>query len=81
VGPAALIRLSTDQVVAYGRTCTHAGCLVGYDQAARLLVCPCHGAEFDPAHHAEPVSGPAPTPLPMVDVVVDQATGDVILPS
>jgi thiosulfate dehydrogenase (quinone) large subunit len=81
VGPAALVRLSTDQVVAYGRTCTHAGCLVGYDQTARLLVCPCHGAEFDPAHHAEPVSGPAPTPLPSVDVVVDQATGDVILPS
>jgi thiosulfate dehydrogenase [quinone] large subunit len=81
VGPAALVRLSTDQVVAYGRTCTHAGCLVGYDMSARILVCPCHGAEFDPAHHAEPIAGPAPTPLPSIDVVVDQATGDVILPS
>jgi thiosulfate dehydrogenase (quinone) large subunit len=81
VGPAALVRLSADQVVAYGRTCTHAGCLVGYNEPARLLVCPCHGAEFDPAHHAEPVAGPAPTPLPSVRVVVDQATGDVILPS
>jgi thiosulfate dehydrogenase (quinone) large subunit len=81
VGPAALVRLSTDQVVAYGRTCTHAGCLVGYNEPARLLVCPCHGAEFDPAHHAEPIAGPAPTPLQSVRVVVDQATGDVILPS
>jgi thiosulfate dehydrogenase [quinone] large subunit len=81
VGPAALVRLSTDQVVAYGRTCTHAGCLVGYDQSARMLVCPCHGAEFDPARHAEPVAGPAPTPLPSIHVVVDQATGDVVLPN
>jgi len=81
VGPAALLRLSGDRVVAYGRTCTHAGCLVGYDQSARILVCPCHGAEFDPSNHAEPIAGPAPTPLPSIDVVVDQATGDVILPS
>jgi thiosulfate dehydrogenase (quinone) large subunit len=81
VGPAALLRPSTDQVVAYGRTCTHAGCLVGYDQSAKILVCPCHGAEFDPSNHAEPIAGPAPTPLPSIKVVVDQATGDVILPS
>ena len=27
VGPAALLHLSNDEVVAYGRTCTHAGCL------------------------------------------------------
>jgi thiosulfate dehydrogenase (quinone) large subunit len=81
VGPAALVRLSTDQVVAFGRTCTHAGCLVGYDQSARILVCPCHGAEFDPSNHAAPIAGPAPTALPSIKVVVDQATGDVILPS
>jgi thiosulfate dehydrogenase [quinone] large subunit len=80
VGPAALLRPSTDEVVAYGRTCTHAGCLVGYDQNARILVCPCHGAEFDPSNHADPIAGPAPTPLPAIRVVVDKATGDVILP-
>jgi len=80
VGPAALVRLSTDQVVAYGRTCTHAGCLVGYDQSARILVCPCHGAEFDPSRHAQPIAGPAPTALPSIHVIVDQATGDVVLP-
>jgi thiosulfate dehydrogenase [quinone] large subunit len=76
-----LLRPSTDQVVAFGRTCTHAGCIVGYDQGARLLVCPCHGAEFDPSNDAEPVAGPAPTALPSIKVVVDRGTGDVILPS
>lgn len=80
VGPAALLRLSNDQVVAYGRRCTHAGCLVGYDQSAEILVCPCHGAEFDPSNDAQPIMGPATRPLPSIAVVVDKSTGDVILP-
>jgi thiosulfate dehydrogenase [quinone] large subunit len=81
VGPAALVRLGQDQVVAFSRLCTHAGCLVGYDPSTRLLVCPCHGAEFDPARRAEVVAGPAPRPLAPVQVEVDSSTGQVILPS
>jgi thiosulfate dehydrogenase [quinone] large subunit len=82
VGPAAVVRLANGSVVAYSRVCTHAGCLVGYDSGSRLFVCPCHGAEFDPAHQADPTPGsPTSTPLQMIRVVVDKATGDVILPS
>ena len=81
VGPAALIRLGQDRVVAYSRVCTHAGCLVGYDASQQILYCPCHGAEYDPAHHAEVIAGPAPSPLPPIKVEIDPATGTVILPS
>jgi thiosulfate dehydrogenase [quinone] large subunit len=81
VGPAALVRLSDGSCAAYSRICTHAGCEVGYNSGSRLLVCPCHGAEFDPAQHARPVAGPASTPLQPIHVVVDQASGNVILPS
>lgn len=81
VGPAVLLRLANDQVVAYSRACTHEGCLVGYDQSSEILVCPCHGAEFDPAHQAEAIAGPTQTPLESIKVVVDTATGDVILPA
>ncbi len=80
VGPAALVRLGKNEVVAYSRVCTHAGCLVGYNPNARLLVCPCHGAEYDPARGAEVVAGPAPSPLAPVNVAVDPSTGKVILP-
>jgi thiosulfate dehydrogenase [quinone] large subunit len=73
-----LIRLSAHRVVGFSRVCTHAGCLVQYDSNARVLVCPCHGAEFDPAHGAQPISGPALTALPAVNVVIDRATGEVI---
>jgi thiosulfate dehydrogenase [quinone] large subunit len=62
--PAALVRLSQNAVVAYSRVCTHAGCLVGYDAARRILVCPCHGAEFDPARRAVVIGGPAPGHCP-----------------
>jgi thiosulfate dehydrogenase (quinone) large subunit len=82
VGPAALVRLADGSVAAYSRVCTHAGCLVGWDAQAELLVCPCHGATFDPAHDAQPLPGsPTTVPLQMIDVEVDRATGAVILPN
>ncbi len=80
VGPAVLLRLANDGVLAYSRICTHAGCVVGYDPASRLLICPCHGAEFDPSRGAEPVAGPASAPLQRIDVVVD-GSGRVLLPA
>jgi thiosulfate dehydrogenase [quinone] large subunit len=81
IGAAVLVRLATDKVVAYSRTCTHAGCLVGYDPSTRILFCPCHGAEFDPARGATPIAGPAPTALQMIPVVVDPQSRKVILPA
>jgi len=76
--PSVLVRLSDTRVAAFSRVCTHAGCLVQYDQSSRILVCPCHGAEFDPSRQAEPIAGPAPTALHPVPVAVDPATGKVV---
>lgn len=80
VGSAVLLRLANDRVLAYSRICTHAGCLVGYDPGSQLLICPCHGAEFDPSRGAEPVAGPASSPLEAIHVVVD-SSGRVVLPN
>jgi nitrite reductase/ring-hydroxylating ferredoxin subunit len=79
--PAALFRLSADEVVAYSRICTHAGCTVGYNSSTKLLQCPCHGALFDPAHGARVIAGPTSTPLPKIDVAIDQSAGTVVVPS
>ena len=75
-GKAIVVALD-EQVVAYSSVCTHSGCTVDWDPDTKLLACPCHGSRFDPAAGAKVVAGPAPTPLPPVQVVVDQAAGVV----
>ena len=77
--PAVVIRLSSSKSLkAYSAVCTHAGCTVKYDSGQKLLVCPCHGSVYDPAHGAQVLSGPAPSPLPSLKVAVDP-TGNIWL--
>lgn len=75
--PGILVRLNDGNFVAYDAACTHAGCPVDYDFGSQLLVCPCHGAAFDPSKEAAVVQGPAPTPLTSVPVHIDNATGTI----
>jgi thiosulfate dehydrogenase [quinone] large subunit len=75
--PAVIVRLPDGSLAAFDAVCTHAGCTVGYDPGSGLLLCPCHGAAFDPAHHAEVVGGPTDTPLEELPLTVDQATGRI----
>jgi thiosulfate dehydrogenase (quinone) large subunit len=79
--PAVLLRPAERSVEAFSRVCTHAGCLVQWDQADALLVCPCHGAEFDPSRGARPIAGPAETPLERIPVAIDGSTGNVVVTS
>lgn len=69
--PAILIRLNDGKLVSYDAVCTHAGCTVGYDPTKRMLVCPCHSSVFDPTRAAAVVRGPAPSPLPTLNIRVD----------
>ncbi len=77
--PGVLIHLSDGQFVAYDAVCTHAGCPVDYDPSSQHLLCPCHGAEFDPARAAAVVAGPTDQPLSKVAIHVDSATGAITL--
>ena len=50
--PAVLVALGDGTIVAFDAVCTHAGCTVNFDRLSGNLLCPCHGAIFDPAHGA-----------------------------
>jgi serine/threonine protein kinase/Rieske Fe-S protein len=72
-----LIHLPDGNFVAYEDSCTHQGITVKYDPATHLLVCPLHGAIFNPAQNGavvqEPEVQPTPTikPLPKVAIKVN----------
>jgi ubiquinol-cytochrome c reductase iron-sulfur subunit len=69
-------------LIAYSKICTHAGCPVGLYQAqSHELLCPCHQSNFDVLNGAQPVFGPAASPLPQLPLTIDsdgfiRATGD-----
>ena len=65
--PGLVLQLTKGAFVAYDAVCPHAGCTVGYSPAARLIVCPCHGSEFNPDNGAVEV-GPATRGLRTIPV-------------
>ncbi len=75
--PGVLVKLADGKIVAFDALCTHAGCTVEWDPTYDLLVCPCHGAAFDPAHGAQAVAGPTNTPLSPIPIHVDTASGRI----
>ncbi|WP_456845385.1 QcrA and Rieske domain-containing protein [Cellulomonas sp. P5_C6] len=64
--PIILLQPEAGTVTAVSAICTHQGCTVAPD--GKELKCPCHGSVFDLT--GGNVSGPAPSPLPAVDVHV-----------
>ena len=69
-------------VVAFSIVCQHLGCVVGYQASNSHTpgpagACPCHGSVYDFINGAKVVAGPAPRPLPQVNLEFDEATGDI----
>jgi menaquinol-cytochrome c reductase iron-sulfur subunit len=63
-------RTGTDQAAIYDIHCTHMGCSVAWNSAARRFFCPCHGGVYDPSGAV--VSGPPPRPLDQYATKVEQ---------
>ena len=58
-----LLLLNQGGVVhALSGVCTHESCELGWNEAQRLIQCPCHGSAFDP--RGQVVKGPATEALP-----------------
>lgn len=69
-----IINVDGSQFRAFSSICTHAGCDVArYRASTQRIQCDCHGSEFD--INGQPVSGPAPSPLPAFSV---SRSGDML---
>ena len=47
------------------------------DSGSELLVCPCHGAVFDPAHQGRVLAGPTQKALLELPLTIDPSTGAI----
>lgn len=65
--PGLLIHMPTGYF-AVSAVCTHLGCIVSWDKAKKMVVCPCHNGMFD--YHGNIVGGPAPKALASYTVAV-----------
>jgi thiosulfate dehydrogenase (quinone) large subunit len=65
--PSIVIQATAGKFVAFDAVCPHAGCTVEYDPSATLIVCPCHGSQFNAATGAVEV-GPAATGLTPITI-------------
>ena len=77
--PAVLVALASGTIVAFDAVCTHAGCTVNFDRLSGHLLCPCHGAIFDPAHEGAVLAGPTDQPLASLPIRIDPQTGVISL--
>lgn len=71
-----------DGFICYSKICSHAGCPVNlYNHYTFELQCPCHQSTFNVLDGAEPVFGPAGTPLVQLPLAIEsdgvlRSTGD-----
>ena len=65
IDPCLLVRLATDQFVAFAQKCTHLSCPVIPRVAEGRFYCPCHSGSFD-IRSGYPIAGPPRRPLPRI---------------
>ena len=65
---------SPEDIVAFSKICTHAGCPVGlFEASTNQLFCPCHQSVFSVPQSCKPIKGPATQPLPQLPISIDDA--------
>ena len=63
-------------VFAMSAVCTHLGCITRHVPDEGAIACPCHGSRFDLEGNV--THGPAPRPLPWLEVTLD-ADGNLVV--
>jgi len=56
--------------------CTHLGCVVPWSAANNKFMCPCHGSQYAPTGAV--VRGPAPLPLALAHIEIEESQGTIL---
>jgi menaquinol-cytochrome c reductase iron-sulfur subunit len=64
-----VVKLSDQQVVAFGPQCTHLGCAYHWEERSSAFLCPCHSSVF--SVDGSVISGPAQRPLDRYDTKIE----------
>jgi thiosulfate dehydrogenase [quinone] large subunit len=75
--PGIVIHTAAGPFVAYNAVCPHMGCTVGYSTATEIIVCPCHGSEFQ-VSDGDVIQGPATRGLTKLNIV-EESNGNLYL--
>jgi cytochrome b6-f complex iron-sulfur subunit len=73
--PIVVVRTADDSLVGLSAVCTHLNCVLTWDSAEGILLCPCHDGSFD--INGNVLGGPPPRPLERYRVEV--RLGEVFL--
>ncbi len=75
--PGIVVHTDAGDFVAYDAVCPHMGCTVGYSRTSKIIICPCHGSQFN-LTTGDVIVGPAPHGLEKF-TVVEGSNGDLYL--
>jgi cytochrome b6-f complex iron-sulfur subunit len=65
---------AADGFRALSSVCTHLGCVTRHQPGSNIIACPCHGSRF--SLDGEVLAGPAPRPLPSLQMALS-AKGEI----
>lgn len=68
--PVVIVNTAQGGTKAFSAICTHLACIAEWDSKRQVILCPCHDGRFNPVNGAV-ISGPPPTPLPELKLVVE----------
>lgn len=64
-------------IEAFSAKCTHAGCLVEWNDAQHSFLCKCHGGVFN--EKGDPIAGPPKKPLEQFQIDIRESSNEIIL--
>ena len=72
-----ILHNSKGEIQAFNASCTHAGCMVDWNDMNHSFQCKCHGGVFN--EKGDPIAGPPKKPLQRLHVDIRTSTNEIIL--